>query len=140
MLAILYGAVALLFLGVAQLPPLAITVALFFVIMGCLGVGNGSVFQLVPQRYKNRVGVATGILGAAGGLGGFFLPTMLGWLKQTTGSYGSGLALLAGLAVLALMTLAVVQSDWIGVWIAKHGRAHPPTPAPVASVEEAKAT
>jgi NNP family nitrate/nitrite transporter-like MFS transporter len=136
-LAVLYGVVALLFLAVAQLPPLAVAVALFFLIMGCLGLGNGSVFQLVPQRFREHVGVATGILGAAGGVGGFFLPTLLGALKQTTGSYGTGLAVFAGLAVIALVTLAVAQSDWIGVWIAKHGRAQSetsPTP-PVAGAE-----
>jgi NNP family nitrate/nitrite transporter-like MFS transporter len=127
MLSVLFGALALLFLGVAQFPPLAASMVLFFVIMGCLGIGNGSVFQLVPQRFRQRVGVATGILGAAGGLGGFFLPTLLGSLRQSSGSYGPGLMLFAALAVLALVVLAVVQNDWIGVWIAKHGRASAPT-------------
>ncbi|MBI3876357.1 MAG: NarK/NasA family nitrate transporter [Verrucomicrobia bacterium] len=137
MLTILYGAVALLFLAVAQLPSLAITVAIFFVIMACLGVGNGSVFQLVPQRYKHRVGAATGILGAAGGIGGFFLPTTLGWVKQTTGGYAGGLMLLAALAVLALTVLAIAQSGWVGVWIARHGRVQ--AEPQVSSVTEAKA-
>lgn len=139
MLAVLYGAIALLFLGVAQLPSLATAMTLLVLIMACLGIGNGSVFQLVPQRFKQRVGVATGILGAAGGLGGFFLPTVLGALKQATGSYGPGLALFAGMAVVALVTLAVVQSDWIGDWIAKHGRARSEKPAvsPVGETEPA---
>lgn len=123
MLSILYGAAALLALGVAQLPSLWLAVTLFFLLMGCLGIGNGSVFQLVPQRYGKRVGIATGILGAAGGLGGFFLPTIVGSLKQLTGSYASGLAVLAGLAVTALAALAVAQTEWIGVWIGRHGRA-----------------
>jgi NNP family nitrate/nitrite transporter-like MFS transporter len=122
-LSILYGAAALLALGVAQLPALWLAVTLLFLLMGCLGVGNGCVFQLVPQRYGKRVGIATGILGAAGGLGGFFLPTVVGSLKQITGSYASGLAVLAGLAVVALVALAVAQMEWIGVWIARHGRA-----------------
>jgi len=129
MLSVLFGALALLFLGVAQFPPLAASMVLFFVIMGCLGIGNGSVFQLVPQRFRQRVGVATGILGAAGGLGGFFLPTLLGSLRQSSGSYGPGLMLFAALAVLALVVLAVVQNDWIGVWIAKHGRVRVADPA-----------
>jgi NNP family nitrate/nitrite transporter-like MFS transporter len=129
MLSVLFGALALLFLSVAQFPPLAASMVLFFVIMGCLGIGNGSVFQLVPQRFRQRVGVATGILGAAGGLGGFFLPTLLGSLRQSSGSYGPGLMLFAALAVLALVVLAVVQNDWIGVWIAKHGRVRVADPA-----------
>lgn len=123
MLSVLYGVAALLALGIAQLPPLWLAVTLLFLLMGCLGIGNGSVFQLVPQRYGKRVGIATGILGAAGGLGGFFLPTIVGSLKQITGSYAGGLAVLAGLAVVALVALAVAQTEWVGAWIGRHGRA-----------------
>jgi len=126
MLTVLYGLVALLILGVAQVPTLWLGIALLFLLMACLGIGNGSVFQLVPQRYGKQVGVATGILGAAGGLGGFFLPTLLGSLKQSTGTYTSGLAVLAALAIVALVVLAVVQSEWVGKWIAQHGRVHAP--------------
>jgi NNP family nitrate/nitrite transporter-like MFS transporter len=126
-LVVLYGMVAILSLCVAQLPALWLAVGLLFLLMACLGVGNGSVFQLVPQRFGRHVGIATGILGAAGGMGGFFLPTLLGLLKQISGSYASGLMALSGLAVMALVILAVVQSDWIGVWIARHGRAATPT-------------
>jgi NNP family nitrate/nitrite transporter-like MFS transporter len=90
--------------------------------MACLGLGNGSVFQLMPHRYGSRVGVATGILGAAGSFGGFFLPTLLGKMKDVFGNYSSGLSVLAALAVVALMMLSVVQSDWVGAWIGKHGR------------------
>ena len=122
MLNILFGIVALLTMGVAQLPALPVAMALFVAAMACLGLGNGSVFQLMPHRYGKRVGVATGILGAAGSFGGFFLPTLLGWLKQVSGSYASGLAMLAALAVVALVILSVVQTEWVGVWIGKHGR------------------
>lgn len=122
MLNILFGIVALLTMGVAQLPALPLAVTLFVAAMACLGLGNGSVFQLMPHRYGKRVGVATGILGAAGSFGGFFLPTLLGWLKQVSGSYSSGLAMLAALAVVALVILSVVQTEWVGVWIGKHGR------------------
>lgn len=132
MLSILYGMAALLALGVAQLPALWLAVTLLFLLMGCLGIGNGSVFQLVPQRYGKRVGIATGILGAAGGLGGFFLPTIVGSLKQLTGSYAGGLAVMAGLAVTALAALAVAQTEWIGVWIGRHGRAKVETDVPAA--------
>ena len=122
MLNVLFGVVALLAMGVAQLPPLNIAVGLFVVAMACLGLGNGSVFQLMPHRYGSRVGVATGILGAAGSFGGFFLPTLLGKMKDVFGNYSSGLSVLAALAVVALIMLSVVQSDWVGNWIGKHGR------------------
>src|SRR6185369_4213650 len=70
MLNMLFGAVALLALAVAQLPALPVIIGLFVCAMACLGLGNGSIFQLMPHRYGARVGVATGILGAAGSLGG----------------------------------------------------------------------
>ena len=60
--------------------------AVLFARSGCLGMGNGAVFQLVPQRFADRMGLVTGIVGAAGGLGGFFLPSMLGAIKDSTGS------------------------------------------------------
>ncbi len=124
-LAVLYGVISLLALGAAQLPALDLVTVLFFLLMACLGVGNGSVFQLVPQRFGRRVGIATGIFGAAGGVGGFCLPILLGSLKQISGSYASGLMALAGLAVVALVILSVAQSGWTGVWIGRHGRAVP---------------
>ena len=60
--------------------------------MGLLGMGNGAVFQLVPQRFADRIGIVTGVVGAAGGLGGFCLPSLLGAAKDVTGSYAPGLA------------------------------------------------
>ena len=122
MLIVLYGAVALLVSTLATLPPLSLAMIPLLAVMGCLGMGNGAVFQLVPHRFKDRVGVATGILGAAGGLGGFFLPTVFGSLKQATGSYGPGLLVFASVALLALLCLGLAQRTWIGVWIARHGR------------------
>ena len=123
MLSILYAAAAIFALAIAQLPALGLVVALVFLLMACLGIGNGAVFQLVPQRFGKQVGIATGILGAAGGLGGFALPTVIGSLKQYTGSYASGLAVMAGMAIVALAFLSVAQMEWVGVWIAQHGRA-----------------
>jgi MFS transporter, NNP family, nitrate/nitrite transporter len=137
-LVVVYGGASLLALGVAQLPTLKLAMLLLLLLMACLGIGNGSVFQLVPQRFGRHVGVATGILGAAGGAGGFFLPTLVGSLKQVTGTYVSGLMVMAGLAVVALVILAVAQSGWIGVWIGQHGRAvTPPEVSPPINAEPA---
>src|SRR6185503_6969417 len=52
-----------------------------------IGLGNGAVFKLVPQYFPKTVGSVTGLVGAAGGLGGFFPPLVLGFIKQATGSY-----------------------------------------------------
>lgn len=105
LLLLLLGVVAICLGLTATLPPLAMAVPLLFVAVGCLGLGNGAVFQLVPQRFAGRMGIITGVVGAAGGLGGFFLPSLLGTAKDATGTYGVGLmivavAFLAGVAVL----------------------------------------
>ncbi len=137
MLMIMYGAVTIVFLCVAQLPTLGIAVALFFVAMGCLGMGNGAVFQLVPQRFTGHVGVATGIIGAAGGVGGFFLPTLLGWFKQTSGTYATGLLAFAVVTGAALIALLLAQRQWVGNWIAKGGRAMQPASVSVGTESKA---
>jgi MFS transporter, NNP family, nitrate/nitrite transporter len=70
-----------------------------------IGLGNGAVFKLVPEYFPNSVGSVTGLVGAAGGLGGFFPPLLLGFVKQETGSFVIGFILLG---VFALCCLAVV--------------------------------
>ena len=45
--------------------------AAFVGAMLALGMGNGAVFQLVPQRFRKEIGVMTGLVGMAGGVGGF---------------------------------------------------------------------
>jgi NNP family nitrate/nitrite transporter-like MFS transporter len=54
---------------------------------GFLGLGNGAVFKLVPLYFPKATGAATGIVGAAGGLGGFFPPLVLGFVKDATGEF-----------------------------------------------------
>lgn len=102
----LFGGVALCLMLVCTLPPIAVVVSLLFVVMGMLGMGNGAVFQMAPQRFPREIEIITGIVGAAGGLGGFFLPSLLGMLKDLTGTYAAGLACFAlctaGICVLLL--------------------------------------
>jgi NNP family nitrate/nitrite transporter-like MFS transporter len=84
--------------------------------MGSLGVGNGAVFQLVPQRFRKEIGVMTGFVGMAGGIGGFYLAASLGYLKGLTGSYQPGLLIFAGLCLTALLGLASVKHRWRTTW------------------------
>ena len=100
----------------AVLPPLRVMVAILFVAVGCLGMGNGAVFQLVPQRFAERRGLVTGIVGAAGGLGGFFLPSLLGAMKDGTGSFGPGLLLVACAFLAGALALLQLGSVWSSRW------------------------
>ena len=120
-LAGLYAAIALLLLGAAQLPSLVAITAILFCVLGFMGLGNGAVFQLVPQRFAQRVGAMTGLVGAAGGVGGFLFPVILGWFKQYFGSFAFGLVIFAGLAAVALVTLWSAQRKWVGIWLAEGG-------------------
>lgn len=86
----LLGAVALLASGLALLPSLVLALPAFVLMMGALGMGNGAVFQIIPQVFQKEIGVMTGLVGAAGGVGGFYLPTVLGMLKGTPGVSGRG--------------------------------------------------
>jgi NNP family nitrate/nitrite transporter-like MFS transporter len=60
-----------------------------------IGLGNGAVFKLVPEHFPTSVGSVTGLVGAAGGLGGFFPPLAVGLINQATGSFAPGFILLA---------------------------------------------
>ena len=72
-----------------------------------IGLGNGAVFKLVPLHFPQAVGSITGLVGAAGGLGGFFPPLALGVIQQTTGSFLGGFLLLA---IFSLICLVVGRS------------------------------
>ena len=117
MLPLLFGAIGLLAAGVGLLPPLPAATALLFLAMAAMGLGNGALFQVIPQRFRDEIGVATGIVGAAGGMAGFFLPLLLGLLKDTTGSYGSGLLLFALAALAALVGLRALRPGWQASWL-----------------------
>ncbi|WP_263771927.1 nitrate/nitrite transporter [Propionivibrio soli] len=92
----------------------------FVCAMLALGMGNGAVFQLVPQRFRKEIGVMTGLVGMAGGIGGFYLASSLGYAKEMTGSYRLGFLIFAGLAVLALIGLSSVKYRWRTTWGAAH--------------------
>ncbi len=95
---------------------LPLNVAAFFIACGAFGMGNGSVFQLLPQRFGKELGVMTGLVGCGGGLGGFLLANMMGQSKQHTGSYLTGLLVFAGLCLFALVGLSLVKKRWRTTW------------------------
>ena len=103
-----------------RLPEAWQALAIFVCAMLSLGMGNGAVFQLVPQRFRKEIGVMTGLVGMAGGVGGFYLASSLGYSKQMTGSYQSGFLIFAALAIAALIGLTAVKKRWRTTWGAAH--------------------
>lgn len=120
---------ALLF--VSGTPNVDVAALAFVVAMGALGVGNGAVFQLVGLRFPERIGALTGIVGAAGGIGGFALPFGLGAVRQLTGSYGVGLALLAAAAACTLLVVRIMRG---AMQVHAGAIAQPGSPVTVAEV------
>jgi NNP family nitrate/nitrite transporter-like MFS transporter len=79
--------------------PQIVPVTIFCLTMaGCLGLGNGAVFKMVPQEFPETTGGVTGIVGAAGGLGGFFPPLVMGVVKDATGTFTLGFIFLVAFA------------------------------------------
>ncbi|MEJ7933038.1 nitrate/nitrite transporter [Sphingobium sp. AN558] len=115
-LTMVYLVAALALSGVAYASTLTGALGFFVLAMLALGTGNGSVFQLVPQRFGAEIGVMTGLVGMAGGIGGFYLASSLGIAKQLTGSFSSGFLIFAGLALIALLGLTLVKARWRASW------------------------
>src|SRR3954469_26010125 len=111
-----YGVASALLLFTAGPPPIGAAAVAFPLCMGALGAGNGAVFQLVGLRFRERIGVMTGLVGAAGGLGGFFLPTLLGTLKDAFGTYAAGLGVVAAGTAVALLATLVLRGLWRTGW------------------------
>lgn len=93
-----------------------VNLVVFALASGALGMANGAVFQLLPQRFGKDIGVMTGLVGAGGGVGGFYLASSLGFAKGLTGSYSIGFLIFAGLCVLALVGLTLVKTRWRTTW------------------------
>jgi NNP family nitrate/nitrite transporter-like MFS transporter len=99
----------------AWTPPLTAGIAIIAGLYICFGLGNGSTFQLVPHRWLGKTGVMTGIIGAAGGIGGFYLPVIMGLAKESTGSYQMGFATFGVIAALAFLIVILLRAQWL-VW------------------------
>jgi MFS transporter, NNP family, nitrate/nitrite transporter len=115
---VLLGISGVYMLG-SRLPGIEMMVVLLFLGMLFLGTGNGAVFQLVPQRFRLQIGVATGTVGAIGGLGGFLLPMLLGNIKQASGSFSFGFLILGFVALgaaILLRLLITFEQGWRFSW------------------------
>ncbi|AYF77423.1 NarK/NasA family nitrate transporter [Nocardia yunnanensis] len=104
-LTVAFAGAALLALVLAVEPPAEVPAGAALVVMAfCLGLGTGGVFALVAKLVApERVGTVTGLVGAAGGLGGYFPPLVMGFAYGQLGGYAIGYLLLAATALAALL-------------------------------------
>jgi NNP family nitrate/nitrite transporter-like MFS transporter len=135
-LTLLYAGAGVMLAGLAFLPPLGLGAGLMFVCMGLLGMGNGSVFQLVPQRFPKEIGVVTGIVGAAGGLGGFCLPLLLGGLRELTSTFATGFMIFSLIGLACVLALQCAGRTWEGAFVGQGGLAATVAPEPTAALTE----
>ena len=121
---IFFGVVTVLALINALVPlPFWLAIAVLFFIMASLGMANGAVFQLVPQRFGKDIGIMTGLIGAAGGLGGTALVKTLGWSKGAFDGYSAGFMIFAGVVLVAIVGISLVKTRWRTTWgVAAGGR------------------
>lgn len=112
-----YGLVALLVIINATMSlPFGVAILVLFLIMASLGMANGSVFQLVPQRFGKDIGIMTGIVGCAGGLGGTALIQTLGWSKGAFDGYTAGFLIFAVVVFVAISGISLVKTRWRTTW------------------------
>jgi NNP family nitrate/nitrite transporter-like MFS transporter len=116
-----YLVAGLALIAAAAVHDLNLNLALFIIASGSLGMANGAVFQLLPQRFRRDIGTMTGLVGAGGGIGGFYLASSLGFSKGLTGSYLPGFLVFAFLCFLAIGGLGVVKTRWRTTWGALAG-------------------
>ena len=114
---VFFGAVMALALitAFAELP-FWVAIFVLFLIMANLGMANGAVFQLVPQRFGKDIGIMTGLIGAAGGIGGFTLIKTLGWSKGAFDGYSVGFMIFAGILLVAILGISMVKTRWRTTW------------------------
>ena len=100
-LMLVFAMIAVISLGLTSSGMLLFTIGALGT-AAALGLGNGAVFKLVPEYFPCETGTVTGLVGAAGGLGGFFPPLVLGLIRSQTGSYTLGFFFLSAFALLCL--------------------------------------
>lgn len=95
--------VALLAIVLAFQPDMWLLTLAFLTIAVALGLGSGAVFKLVPTFFPNETGAVTGLVGAIGGLGGFFPPIVMGLVRDIVGDYAIAFMLLSEFALACLI-------------------------------------
>ncbi|MBI1837778.1 MAG: MFS transporter [Flavobacteriia bacterium] len=123
MLSIVFGIIIVLIIATGFQTSIVLTTVFFILCFAALGLGNGSLFQLVPLRWPTTTAVAGSMIGEIGAIGGSFIPNAMGISKGSTGSYAGGFFAFAVLAIIAFAVLLIAQRKWTKTWVGKGGKA-----------------
>ncbi|NBI30084.1 nitrate/nitrite transporter [Chengkuizengella marina] len=115
LLIFLFGGAMITLFIVGMLLPLYISFTMLFLTLVFLGTANGALFQVIPVQFPKEVGLVTGFVGAAGGVGGFFLPNILGSFKEWTGSYSYGFWWVSATILIAILFMFYMQKSIQGI-------------------------
>ncbi len=119
---IFFGVVSLMaFINAFVTLPFWLAIVVLFLIMANLGMANGAVFQLVPQRFGKDIGIMTGLVGAAGGIGGTALIKTLGWSKGAFDGYSTGFIIFGCVVIVAIIGISLVKTRWRTTWGVQSG-------------------
>ena len=112
-----YGVVCLLaIISATYTLPFYAAIFVLFLIMAHLGMANGAVFQLVPQRFGKDIGIMTGSIGCAGGLGGTAIIKTFGWSQGAFDGYAAGFIIFAIVVFIAILGISFVKTRWRTTW------------------------
>jgi len=140
-LLLLLAAIALCDFGFAIVQPGVVGgLVLLVILYVAFGLGNGACFQLVSQRWVGKAGLMSGVIGAAGGIGGFYLPMALGTSREILGNYWAGFAIFGGIACAAWLMLVALRSEWLQWALAEreHAAATSAVAAPPSTRDDAR--
>lgn len=113
-LLVLLAGIAACDLAMALLQPgRGLALVLLFAMYACFGLGNGATFQLVARRWPAQGGLMSGVIGAAGGIGGFYLPMVLGTTREALGSYWIGFAVFGAVAAACWLVVVALRRQWL---------------------------
>ncbi len=107
----------------STVPSIVVTTILLMLTFAALGMGNGSLFQLVPLRWPATTAVAGSMIGEIGALGGGFIPNAMGLSKQYTGTFAWGFLAFAVFACFVFLVLKIAERRWTRTWVGKGGKA-----------------
>lgn len=86
------------------------TIFLFFAGIA-MAIGKASVFKFISDKYPGNIGTVSGVVGLAGGLGGFIFPILFGWFVDLTGFYASSFIILFASVLISIVWMALTKKD-----------------------------